>query len=370
MLLLAQPATAQDAPSPLTLFDTASTVYLVWDDGSVQPYAGQDRLDSVALSRDGQTLLVANGGITLENLADGASMPVPETAERRCGRADLLPDGLHVLAVCGEEPADQRPTIELFHRDTGHVRTVLASSTIGRIGVIGRPLVAPDGQTAIIPNPLGDYAVDYWRLDLATGRAARLDFPGLPEYGVHVEQQLPDGRLVVTACDYCGWLGPSGPPAPPRTDVIILGPDGSLQEVLLSVEGLIGDVTLTRDGAAVLWSTFDGMTGMDQLWRQVLATGERDVLIEERRPPPEPFSFYTTVIASVSTDLEADRHARDLHESGIAAEVLYSSAYSSLNPGYWVVYVGRFFSEAEARVHTAALRQRGIATAYTRFVAP
>jgi hypothetical protein len=50
--------------------------------------------------------------------------------------------------------------------------------------------------------------------------------------------------------------------------------------------------------------------------------------------------------------------------------VLFSSDYSSLRPGYWVVFSGSFGSVGEAAARTARAQELGYTDAYPRFVAP
>ena len=47
-----------------------------------------------------------------------------------------------------------------------------------------------------------------------------------------------------------------------------------------------------------------------------------------------------------------------------------STDYPSLDPGYGVVYSGRFATQAEANAHTGRLRPKGCSASYARLVVP
>lgn len=58
--------------------------------------------------------------------------------------------------------------------------------------------------------------------------------------------------------------------------------------------------------------------------------------------------------------------ADDLTSRGIPADVLFSSNYSSMNPGYWVVYSGVFTNEDDARSHCNSIQPRLSNNCYQR----
>ena len=102
---------------------------------------------------------------------------------------------------------------------------MLATRAIAQGFPVGRPLVSPDEAAAVLPGFLGDYAIQYWTVDLAGGRAQRRPREAV-EFSTHVGGFLPDGRLLVTACEGCTWMGPGQQPAPLRTDFLAMRPDG------------------------------------------------------------------------------------------------------------------------------------------------
>lgn len=69
---------------------------------------------------------------------------------------------------------------------------------------------------------------------------------------------------------------------------------------------------------------------------------------------PNPFDpFWTVILMSVDSITEdfdaAVNRMYDMWALDIPADILLSDDFPSLNPGYWVVYAGRFTSTAEAR---------------------
>jgi hypothetical protein len=100
-------------------------------------------------------------------------------------------------------------------------------------------------------------------------------------------------------------------------------------------------------------------------------------------PPPPPNQLaawppgvngYTVVLNSVPTSSGRAQAAR-LAKAALAAGlkevgVLDSSRYSSLHPGYYVVFSGIFKSQAEAQDTLASARSSGYPTAYARSITP
>jgi hypothetical protein len=79
-------------------------------------------------------------------------------------------------------------------------------------------------------------------------------------------------------------------------------------------------------------------------------------------------SGYTAILASVSSEGEARSIQTEATGKGLDAGVLLSSDYSSLRPGYWVVFSG-FFQDAEgAEGRAAHVHELGYPEAYPRFV--
>jgi SPOR domain len=88
--------------------------------------------------------------------------------------------------------------------------------------------------------------------------------------------------------------------------------------------------------------------------------------------------FYTVVLASIPSEdgdsqAAADQRVGALEEQGIEVGVLDSSEFSSLNPGYLVVYSGRFPTEDAADAHLDELSDKdlpGGQDPYVRAVKP
>jgi hypothetical protein len=85
-------------------------------------------------------------------------------------------------------------------------------------------------------------------------------------------------------------------------------------------------------------------------------------------------SAYTIVLASLpvsSGKTGARQKALDALHSGLGPDVgvLASSDYSSLHPGYYVVFSGVYGSQGEAQKHLSAARRAGFSTPYAKRVA-
>jgi hypothetical protein len=79
---------------------------------------------------------------------------------------------------------------------------------------------------------------------------------------------------------------------------------------------------------------------------------------------------FTAILASVSSEGEARSIQSEATGRGLDAGVLYSSYYSSLRPGYWVVFSGVFPSADGAEARVGHAHELGFSDAYPRFVAP
>jgi hypothetical protein len=81
-------------------------------------------------------------------------------------------------------------------------------------------------------------------------------------------------------------------------------------------------------------------------------------------------SGYTAILASVSSEGEAGSIQTEATGKGLDAGVLFSSDYSSLRPGYWVVFSGVFRDADGAERRAGHAHELGYAEAYPRFVSP
>jgi cell division septation protein DedD len=77
---------------------------------------------------------------------------------------------------------------------------------------------------------------------------------------------------------------------------------------------------------------------------------------------------YTLVLISAKSRKQAYAKAREAGSRGIDAGVLHSNDYSSLNPGYWVVFVGQYGSVSQARSHIDEYASKGFPGGYPRQV--
>jgi hypothetical protein len=78
---------------------------------------------------------------------------------------------------------------------------------------------------------------------------------------------------------------------------------------------------------------------------------------------------FTAILASVSTEAEARAIQSEATGRGLDAGVLDSSEYSSLRPGYWVVFSGVFPNAEGAEGRAEHAHELGYTEAYPRFVA-
>ena len=91
-------------------------------------------------------------------------------------------------------------------------------------------------------------------------------------------------------------------------------------------------------------------------------------------PPPEPEddwpggSAYAAMLGAFSVESNAWARQREATARGLDAGVLWSSDYSSLTPGYWIVFSGSFPSSAEAAERASRAKELGYSDSYPRFV--
>ena len=77
---------------------------------------------------------------------------------------------------------------------------------------------------------------------------------------------------------------------------------------------------------------------------------------------------YTVVLLSATSRSAADAKARQAIRRGVPAGVLHSDDYSSLNPGYWVVFAGQFDTSDQARKAADGYASKGFGGGYPRQV--
>lgn len=81
-------------------------------------------------------------------------------------------------------------------------------------------------------------------------------------------------------------------------------------------------------------------------------------------------SAYSALLGAFSTEAGAQNWQRKAEARGLEAGVLYSSNYSSLSPGYWVVFSGRFASVEAADARAAQARALDFPGSYAKEVSP
>jgi SPOR domain len=81
-------------------------------------------------------------------------------------------------------------------------------------------------------------------------------------------------------------------------------------------------------------------------------------------------SGYTAILTSETSQAAAEATQARAASAGLDAGVLNSSDYSSLRPGYWVVFSGTFDTSQEAAARAQRAQGLGFGSAYPRFVSP
>jgi hypothetical protein len=97
------------------------------------------------------------------------------------------------------------------------------------------------------------------------------------------------------------------------------------------------------------------------------STLPRTVYPTAAAPAPVEAPFWATFAFSGSAE-GANTRADALRAQGLDASVIYSSNYSSLSPGYWVTFVGRYATKAQAQAEADYLHTIGYSDAYARWV--
>ena len=84
---------------------------------------------------------------------------------------------------------------------------------------------------------------------------------------------------------------------------------------------------------------------------------------------PSGKTAYTVVLLSGKSEASARKKAQEFAAGGTPAGVLNSSQYSSLRPGYWVVFSGQYETKEAATTAAEGLRAKA-PQAYARLVKP
>ncbi|HWF72123.1 MAG TPA: SPOR domain-containing protein [Solirubrobacteraceae bacterium] len=85
---------------------------------------------------------------------------------------------------------------------------------------------------------------------------------------------------------------------------------------------------------------------------------------------PAGVSGYTVVLGVIPSKSAATASAKKIAATGIPAGVLYSSDYSSMRPGDWIVFSGTYTTRAQADTAAATAKTKGQPGAYAFSVVP
>jgi hypothetical protein len=204
--------------------------------------------------------------------------------------------------------------------------------------------LANDGGTAALPTV---YAGN--RLDTVARLVNRRRAAG--EYHVVRRRSIEYGAIQQVSADEARietteeWVD------------LLYGPDGRLME-----DGS------TRERDRYLLRSFGGE------WRIVEDDITRLPPVPAAETPPLTAPAWMVILESLpvaegKTRQDADAIAAQIRSRGYEAGVLLSSEFRSLNPGYWMVYSGRFQAQHEASIHAERLRMAGYQAPYPREVA-
>jgi WD40 repeat protein len=395
---------AQPPPAIAAFLGENAETYLLGPDAVPRPLtaypteAASVSIPRVALDPTGRFVATTRpvdirSEVILVAVDSGALQSVAGTRERYCQAPSFHPDGQHLVAVCapgGTYYSDR--SVMLFHRERGYVRILLPEHAPGIQFWLGGALVAPDGSYALVTEYMGDGATRIWRLNLHNARFSLFDVPWAQPFSVQPAAFSPDGRILASACLNCTGAGP-GPAPLPQTDFVLLSAEGRIERTLHSVDSLAGSPALSPDGGMLLYTTYTA--SVPTLWRVNLATGERRLIAGGRMvvypqvsaldaagaaatpilPPsgtPIRLSEVWTVIlhGDLSSEAEARGRAQAAASRYLSADVLFSSDYPNLRPGYWVVYSGAYASEDDARAGARHAQEAGYPGAYPRWLGP
>lgn len=85
---------------------------------------------------------------------------------------------------------------------------------------------------------------------------------------------------------------------------------------------------------------------------------------------PSGKSAWTVVLYSAGSKADGQAKAQSAAQKTSGVGLLNSSDFSSLNPGYWVVFAGQSGSKSAAESKADSLQGQGFPQAYARFVKP
>lgn len=130
----------------------------------------------------------------------------------------------------------------------------------------------------------------------------------------------------------------------------------------LLLAGLVGVVATVT--FVVVLSLIDDDPGGDQAATTTSTSTTTSTTIPGGLATPA----FVAIVSSEVDEPTAHAMASELTERGYDSAVLHSDDHSSLEPGFWVAYVGPFADVAAAQAATAGLIGDGYTAAYTRCV--
>jgi hypothetical protein len=370
-----QDATARVMPAVVHISSSqgTGTGVIVQSDGLVVTNAhvvGNDSNVQIRL-QDGRTF---NGTVerTGSGLVDLAQVRVPlnELPTAALGDSHQLQLGQPLVAIgyaldLSGGPSVTRGVFSATRQDPG-VEYIQTDAALNH-GNSGGPLISLNGEVIGINTGRRDYDPQgpVQAINFAISSASVRQFlDGSPV--VSPPALVPPSRQFWTVCVWCDD-GTHDPRSAADQVASQLNQAGLSAEVLWSTDypSLNPDYWVTVSG------TFETQQAAEQHAGTVSGAGfaARVVWVSASgHSAAQPNPFWTAVVASVTTRADAEAAAARLRNQGLPGDVLFSSDYSSLTPGYWVAFSGNFANRSEADQQSKLAQAAGFAGAYAREV--
>ncbi|MBK5219587.1 MAG: protein kinase [Thermoleophilia bacterium] len=172
----------------------------------------------------------------------------------------------------------------------------------------------------------------------------------------------------------------SKPPDAPRRASAEHSPKSSRTPLIAAAAAILGAGLIA--GAIVIAGSDSGPTKATTVVREAASASSTDAGTEEAESggtedlelgATEDWSggsAYSAMLGAFSSEAGAREWQDRALERGLEAGVLYSSNFSSLSPGYWVVFSGSFGTPEEADLRAREARALRFPESYAKYVSP
>jgi S1-C subfamily serine protease len=185
----------------------------------------------------------------------------------------------------------------------------------------------------------------------------------------------PDGDFTVTPGNVLSFGTEEGFGRFIRTDgqIDFGNSGGPALDSFGDVVGIVTSLEANPTGAQIVPQIYSSDVVRPEIDAMLEGPTYPDPSCDEGFPADQLGDFWTAILASLPDDQfdgdYADDWAADFYsDTGISAEVLWSTVYGTLSPGYWVVYSGYFGTSDAAKAHCETISSLGY-DCYTKFVA-